>query len=70
MECEDDSNNDIIKGIMANIKGNLISPVADCNSNNLRMPKENLLLCSTDSVQDCSDFLQDNSDYQWFLDYG
>lgn len=70
MECKENKNKDLLNGIMTGLKGNLTSPVSDCNSNNLPVSKENILLCSTDSIQECPDFLQDNSDYQWFLDYG
>lgn len=41
------------------------SPDSDCNSNH---PGSTSYLSNTSS-QDI-DFIQDNSDYQWFLDYG
>lgn len=44
----------------------LHSPESDCNSNNLDSTGSYL---SNTSSQDV-DFIQDNSDYQWFLDYG
>ncbi|XP_046684117.1 uncharacterized protein LOC124369951 isoform X3 [Homalodisca vitripennis] len=46
--------------------GMLHSPESDCNSNNLDSTASYL---SNTSSQDV-DFIQDNSDYQWFLDYG
>lgn len=42
------------------------TPESDCNSNNLDSTASYL---SNTSSQDV-DFFQDNSDYQWFLDYG
>lgn len=51
-------------------RGVITSPESDCNSNNLTLPNDNPLYCSNDSTQDGQDFIQDNSDYQWFLDYG
>ncbi|KAK6644331.1 hypothetical protein RUM43_000598 [Polyplax serrata] len=68
MEFKEEGTADIINAMKMGLKGNLTS--SDCNSNNLSIPKENLLLASTDSMHECPDFLQDNSDYQWFLDYG
>ncbi|XP_054280319.1 uncharacterized protein LOC128998281 isoform X2 [Macrosteles quadrilineatus] len=44
----------------------LHSPESDCNSNTLDSTASYL---SNTSSQDV-DFIQDNSDYQWFLDYG
>lgn len=58
------------KGAAISPRGTLTSPESDCNSNNLTVPNDNPLYCSNDSTQDCPDFVQDNSDYQWFLDYG
>lgn len=42
-----------------------ISPDSDCNSNH---PGSNSFISNTSS-QDI-DFIQDNSDYQWFLEFG
>lgn len=38
------------------------TPESDCNSNNLNDGS----FCSSNSM----DFVQDNSDYQWVLEYG
>lgn len=46
------------------LKGSSLSPDSDCNSNH---PNSSSYLSV--SSQDV-DFIQDNSDYQWFLDYG
>lgn len=70
MEIEEGGSKDVSNSIMTGLKGNLTSPAADCNSNNLLLTKENLFLYSTDSMHEGQDFLQDTSDYQWFLDYG
>nr|XP_018914980.1 PREDICTED: uncharacterized protein LOC109042593 isoform X3 [Bemisia tabaci] len=52
----------VIRG-MSVADGVLISPASDCNSNNLN---------ETSCVSNASsqDFVQDNSDYQWILDFG
>ncbi|XP_008191639.2 uncharacterized protein LOC661485 isoform X4 [Tribolium castaneum] len=47
------------------IRGLAVSPDSDCNSNH----HGSASYLSNTSSQDI-DFIQDNSDYQWFLDYG
>lgn len=47
------------------VRGTIHSPDSDCNSNH----RESVNCLSNASSQDI-DFIQDNSDYQWFLDYG
>lgn len=43
--------------------------VQDCNSNHTGADRSTASCLSNASSQDV-DFVQDNSDYQWFLDYG
>lgn len=51
--------------------GVVTSPESDCNSNNLQLPGDKSgLYCSNDSTHDFPDFVQDNNEYQWFVDYG
>lgn len=47
------------------VRGVAVSPDSDCNSNH----HGSASYLSNTSSQDI-DFIQDNSDYQWFLDYG
>ncbi|XP_044263071.1 uncharacterized protein LOC123010326 isoform X2 [Tribolium madens] len=47
------------------VRGLAVSPDSDCNSNH----HGSASYLSNTSSQDI-DFIQDNSDYQWFLDYG
>ncbi|KAJ3641779.1 hypothetical protein Zmor_028257 [Zophobas morio] len=47
------------------VRGIAVSPDSDCNSNH----HGSASYLSNTSSQDI-DFIQDNSDYQWFLDYG
>ncbi|XP_063216651.1 uncharacterized protein LOC134527681 isoform X2 [Bacillus rossius redtenbacheri] len=44
------------------------SPASDCNSN--RTDERTASVTSNASSSQDADFVQDNSDYQWFLDYG
>uniref|UniRef100_A0A1B6D1K6 SH3 domain-containing protein n=1 Tax=Clastoptera arizonana TaxID=38151 RepID=A0A1B6D1K6_9HEMI len=54
------------RGMMTEDKLTIHSPESDCNSNTLDSTAS---YASNTSSQDV-DFIQDNSDYQWFLDYG
>lgn len=48
------------------IGGTMSSPESDCNSNPHGGPIQQLAC----SIASSHDFTHDNSDYQWFLDYG
>ncbi|KAL0271791.1 UNVERIFIED_CONTAM: hypothetical protein PYX00_008782 [Menopon gallinae] len=49
-------------------RGILPTPESDCNSNNLNLTND--ISSCTEKMQDFQDIFQDNSEYQWFLDYG
>nr|CAD7568152.1 unnamed protein product [Timema californicum] len=48
------------------------SPESDCNSNHTNAERngETTISCISNASSQDVDFIQDNSDYQWFLDYG
>jgi len=55
---------------MLKTAGALAGPGADCNSNHTNNGETTASYMSNASSQHDIDFIQDNSDYQWFLDYG
>ncbi|CAG2063634.1 unnamed protein product, partial [Timema podura] len=48
------------------------SPESDCNSNHTNAERngETTISCISNASSQDVDFIQDNSDYQWFLEYG